>query len=76
MSLTEHREHAAHAGHGHDHKSQSHGDNPLPKRIGITMAMVGALLALCSAIVGGARNELISSIVGRIESRHAPVKAT
>jgi hypothetical protein len=63
MSLTEHMEHAAHAGHGHDHKSPSHGDNPLPKRIGITMAMLGALLALCSAMLGGARNELISTMV-------------
>jgi uncharacterized protein HemX len=73
MGFAEHLEHAAHASE-HDELGGSHGSRPtehthhskgLGKNIGITMAMLGALLALCSAMLGGARNELISSMVER-----------
>ncbi len=47
------------------HGAHGHGDtsNPLSKYIGITMAMLGVLLALCSALVGAARTELIATMV-------------
>lgn len=62
MEHTERMEHAAHehghgpAGHGESHKSLSMG-------IGITMAMLGVLLAFCAAKVGGERTELVQSLV-------------
>jgi hypothetical protein len=54
----EHMEHAAHAGHeGHDeHKGPS-------KQIGVTMAVLGVLLALCAAMVGQQRTELMKTMV-------------
>jgi hypothetical protein len=49
--LSEHMEHAAHHGGG------------LARSIGITIAMLGVLMALCSALVGAARTELIATMV-------------
>ena len=49
-------EHAGHAAHD-DHHSR------LPQWIGITVAVLGVLLALCSAQVGAARTELIATMV-------------
>jgi hypothetical protein len=65
MSLHEHMEHAAHAGGGHGHGHEAHDDqgNRLGRYIGITMATLGVLLALCSAMLGGARNKLISTMI-------------
>lgn len=54
----EHMEHAGHAGHG-DH---GHGKG-IGRQIGITMAVLGVLLAICSALVGDARTELIARTV-------------
>lgn len=48
-------EHAGHAGH----ESSSR----LPQFIGITIALLGVLMALCSAQVGAARTELITTMV-------------
>jgi Domain of unknown function (DUF4337) len=48
--LAEHIEHAGHAG-------------SLGKYLGITMACLGVLLALCAALVGGQRTELIATMV-------------
>ncbi len=53
--LAEHIEHAKHAG-GHD----GHGSG---KAIGITMAVLGVMLAFCAAMVGAARTELIATMV-------------
>ncbi len=53
-------EHIEHAGHG------EHGGGPqssLPRFIGITIAMLGVLMALCSAQLGAARTELVSTMV-------------
>ena len=53
-------EHIEHAAHGdHDSGSQS----SLPRWIGITIAIFGVLMALCSAQLGAARTELISTMV-------------
>jgi hypothetical protein len=63
MSFTEHMEHAAHSGHGHGDGHKDDGSAKVSKRIGITMAMLGVLLALCSAMLGGARSAMISTMV-------------
>jgi Domain of unknown function (DUF4337) len=54
--MLEHVEHAAHAGH-------DGGSSILPQLIGITVAILGVLMALCSAQVGAARTELIATMV-------------
>jgi hypothetical protein len=53
--MLEHMEHAGHGGHG-DHKGPGKG-------IGITMAILGVMLALCAAMVGSQRTELIKTMV-------------
>jgi hypothetical protein len=55
--IAEHIEHAR-GGHGHD----AHGHGP-GKAIGITMAILGVMLAFCAAMVGSARTELIATMV-------------
>jgi hypothetical protein len=52
--VTEHIEHAA-----HDHGPQAN----LSRMIGITIAILGVLMALCSAQLGAARTELIATMV-------------
>jgi hypothetical protein len=57
--LAERIEHAA--GHGHGH---GHGHGPaVGKLSGITVAILGVLLALCSALLGGERTEVIATMV-------------
>ncbi|HTQ41182.1 MAG TPA: DUF4337 family protein [Polyangiaceae bacterium] len=58
--IAEHIEHAK-GGHGHG-ESHGHGGGP-GKAIGITMAMLGVMLAFCAAMVGAARTELIATMV-------------
>jgi hypothetical protein len=58
-------EHTGHAGH-------AGGDgNPLPMRVGITMAILGVLLAFAAARVGFERAELVQYLV---EQQHAHAK--
>jgi hypothetical protein len=59
--VTEMLEHAEHAGHGGEHGG-GHGKG-IAKYVGITMAVLGVLLALASAFVGGTRTELVSTMV-------------
>ncbi len=59
--LVEHIEHAKGGGHG-DHGGGGHGGGP-GKGIGITMALLGVMLAFCAAMVGAARTELIATMV-------------
>ena len=66
MSLAEHMEHVGHADHvdnGHGHADA--GKKSVGKYIGITMAVMGVVLALCSAMLGGARNKLIATMVAQ-----------
>jgi hypothetical protein len=56
--MLEHMEHAGHGGHGHDDHAAGPG-----KQIGITMALLGVMLALCAALVGSHRTELIKTTV-------------
>ncbi len=63
--IAEHIEHAKHAegghgGHGHGHGGGHAGPG---KAIGITMAILGVMLAFCAAMVGAARTELIATMV-------------
>jgi hypothetical protein len=54
-------EHIEHAKGGHDAHGGGHAGPG--KAIGITMAMLGVMLAFCAAMVGAARTELISTMV-------------
>ncbi|HEX4336445.1 MAG TPA: DUF4337 family protein [Polyangiaceae bacterium] len=56
--LAEKIEHMAHGGGHGDHGGKASGTH-----IGITMACLGVMLALCSALVGAQRTELIESMV-------------
>jgi hypothetical protein len=58
MGFEEEMEHAAHAGH------EGHGESGgIGKYIGMTMAILGVMLALTSALLGGSRNKLIATMV-------------
>ncbi len=66
--FVEHMEHAGHSGHGDhggDHGGGDHGSHAKGpgKQIGITMAILGVMLALCAAMVGSHRTELIKTTV-------------
>jgi hypothetical protein len=54
----EHLSHEAHGGHGGHDSGKASG-----KHIGITMAVLGVMLAVSSAMVGGQRTELIATMV-------------
>lgn len=60
MSISEHMEHVGHADHGHGGHDEK---KSVGKYIGMTMAVLGVVLALCSAMLGGARNKLIATMV-------------
>ena len=64
----EHAEHTAHAGgeHGHDSPaSKPHGPGKL---IGLTMALIGVLIAFCAALVGAERNELTRTMIEQTQA--------
>lgn len=64
--LLEKMEHAGHAAHGHGdghaHGAGAHGAST-GKLIGITMAILGVMLAFCAAMVGDARTDLVATMV-------------
>jgi hypothetical protein len=64
IEALEHAEHASHAaGHGHD------SSNKAPARlIGLTMALMGVLIAFCAALVGGQRNELTRTMIEQTQA--------
>lgn len=61
MALHELAEHIEHAKGGHG--GGEHGGHGPGKAIGITMALLGVMLAFCAAMVGAARTELIATMV-------------
>jgi hypothetical protein len=74
----EHAEHISHAGHGgHGEHGGGHGgqghdeQGKLGTYIGITMAVLGVVLAFCAARVGAERTDLIKALV---EQQHAHAK--
>ena len=76
----EHAEHIAHAGHGGGDHGHGHGhdDHAAQSRlgtfIGITMAVLGVILAYCAAEVGDERTELIQTLVEQ-QNAHAKYQA-
>ena len=62
MEALEHAQHASHAGHSDDH-----GKAPA-KLIGLTMALIGVLIAFCAAMVGGERNELTRTMIQQTQA--------
>jgi Domain of unknown function (DUF4337) len=66
-------EHAEHAAHGGGHE-QGHEGGSSNKIFGITMALIGVLIALCSAMVGSERNELTKTMIKQTQS-HADYTA-
>jgi hypothetical protein len=63
MAMHEIAERIEHAKGGHGH-GEGHGGLGGPgKAIGITMAILGVMLAFCAAMVGAARTELIATMV-------------
>jgi hypothetical protein len=67
----EHSEHIQHAGHG-DHGGGDHHEKKsnFGMFVGITMAMLGVLLAFCAARVGAERTELVQELVNQ-QNAHA-----
>ena len=63
MGAAEQLEHAHHVAHGGGHDS-----GPLSMRVGITMAILGVILAFAAAKVGGERTELVQALV---DQQHA-----
>jgi Na+/glutamate symporter len=67
--LLEHMEHASHAGgHGHGHGHEEHpgaASKLNGKYVGMTMATLGVLMAVCAALVGASRNDLITTMVSQ-----------
>ena len=61
MEALEHAEHASHAAHG------DHGNAPT-KLIGLTMALIGVMIAFCAAMVGGERNELTRTMIEQTQA--------
>ena len=58
--LKEHMEHAAHVEHGGGHNPHGKG---IGKVVGVTMATLGVMLAVCAALLGSERTELIRTMV-------------
>jgi len=56
----EHAEHTAHSG--------GHGSNRNGKLFGVTMAMIGVLIALSGALVGSERNELTRAMIEQTQA--------
>src|SRR5262249_46553046 len=59
-------ERAEHAAHGGGHEDHGHGQGHKGgsgKIIGLTMALIGVLIALCAAMVGSERNELTKAMI-------------
>jgi hypothetical protein len=65
--LIEQAHEAAEKSEGHGHEGGGHGKG-MSKAIGMTMAVMGVLLALCSALVGSARTSLVTTMVMQTNS--------
>jgi hypothetical protein len=55
-------EHAEHASHSGDHHASNN------KLFGMTMALIGVLIALCAAMVGSERNELTRAMINQTQA--------
>ena len=61
--LLENMEQAGHGAHHEHGEPEGHGRLPFARSVGITMAVLGVLLAICSALVGATRTELVTTMV-------------
>lgn len=61
-----HAEHADHGGHG----------GTKNKLIGLTMGLIGVLIALCAALVGGERNEMTRAMIEQTQATSDAVSAS
>lgn len=66
-------EHTGHASHGGGHGGHGDSHAKTNKLIGLTMGLIGVLIALCAAMVGGERNEMSRAM---IEQTQATADAT
>jgi hypothetical protein len=66
--MLEHAEHAAHGGHGGHGGHDDHQGAKTGRMIGLTMAILGVMLAFCAAEVGSARTELITKMVEQTQA--------
>lgn len=57
--MLEHMEHAGHGGHG----EHGEGHKGPGRQIGITMALLGVMLAFCAAMVGSERTDLTKTMI-------------
>ncbi len=64
----EHAEHTAHAGGAHGHDSPASKPHGPGKLIGLTMALIGVLIAFCAALVGAERNELTRTMIEQTQA--------
>ena len=64
----EHAEHAAHAGGEHGSDSPANKPHGPGKLIGLTMALIGVLIAFCAALVGAERNELTRTMIEQTQA--------
>ena len=66
----EHAEHTAHAAgaHGHDEPAAGGKVRVSGKLIGLTMALIGVLIAFCAALVGAERNELTRTMIEQTQA--------
>ncbi len=64
----EHAEHAAHAGGDHGHDAPGGKPHGPGKLIGLTMALIGVLIAFCAALVGAERNELTRTMIEQTQA--------
>src|SRR5438105_6501601 len=63
MSAHAKLEHAEHAAHAAGHESASNN-----KVFGVTMALIGVLIAFCAAMVGSERNELTRAMIEQTQA--------
>ena len=73
-SAMEHAEHISHASHGEGNHDGHGGVGRLNMFIGVSMAILGVLLALCTAMVGAERTYLVQTMVQE-EHAHAKYQA-
>ena len=68
----EHAEHAAHAehhSHGEKHEHGHEGGSSRQNKLfGVTMALIGVLIAFCSLMVGSERNELTRAMIDQTQA--------
>ena len=71
----EHAQHAAHSG-GHDHADGDEPSRLSGKTAGLTMALIGVLIAFSAAMVGSERNELTRTMIEQTQANALSASAS